>query len=72
MIPYTDWMRVVEDGVEAGEVWVRIGSVTALRSLVFVYGGAKNRFPEWFRRKCSGLEPCVKITVEMIEKKHLE
>ena len=27
MIPYTDWMRVVEDGVEAGEVWVRIGSV---------------------------------------------
>ena len=54
MIPYTDWMRVVEDGVEAGEVWVRIGSVTALRSLVFVYGGANNRFPEWFGRKCSG------------------
>ena len=52
MIPYTDWMRVVEDGVEAGEVWVRIGSVTALRRFVFVYGGVNNRFPEWFGRKC--------------------
>ena len=45
MIPYTDRIRVVEDGVEADEVWVRIGSVIALRSLVFVYGGANHRFP---------------------------
>ena len=34
----------MEDGVEAGEFWVRIGSITAL---IFVYGGANNRFPEW-------------------------
>ena len=46
MIPYTDLLRVVEDGVEADEVRVRIGSVMALRSLVYIYGGANYRFPE--------------------------
>lgn len=54
MILYMDWMRVVEDGVEVGEVWVRIGLVIVLRSLVFVYGGVNNRFLEWFGRKCFG------------------
>ena len=34
IIPCIDWMRVVEDGVEADEVLVRIGSVIAFRSLV--------------------------------------
>lgn len=46
MIQYTDWLRVVEDGVETDEVRVRIGSVMGLRSLIYVYGDANYRFPE--------------------------
>lgn len=36
MIPYTDMLRVVEDGVEVDEVPVRIASVMALKVL-FTY-----------------------------------